>query len=348
MGIPVRQSAYVCGYMFRQLLAGRRKFPLVLMLEPLFNCNLNCRGCGKRRQASIAPAAYLDVAACVGAAMECGAPMVSIAGGEPLMHPQIDTVVAELVARRKFVYLCSNGLLVEKRLKEFTPSPFLTFNIHLDGMRERHDALTGRNGVFEQAVRAIRLLKARGFRVTTNTTLFLNETPENAGRFFDFLTSLDVEGMTVAPGFNYEAAPDQHHFLTDRRAVRQLFGRLFTLGRQRGWRFNHSSLYLDFLAGGRDYTCTPWGNPTYNIFGWQRPCYLLNESYTDRFSDLLDLTDWSAYGPGRNPKCAACMVHCGFEPTAVMDAVTHPWALLRFHWLKRAADRRSVESTCIS
>lgn len=340
MSIPVKQSAHVFSYMFRQLMAGRRKIPLVLMLEPLFSCNLNCRGCGKRRQAALAPAAYLEVAASVGAAVECGAPMVSIAGGEPLLHPHIDALVSELIALRRFVYLCSNGLLVEKHIDDFEPSPYLTFNIHLDGLQERHDALTGRRGVFSQAVHAIRLLKARGFRVTTNTTLFLDETPENACRLFDFLNSLGVEGMTVAPGFNYEAAPDQDNFLTDRRAVRQLFGRLFMLGRRRGWRFNHSSLYLDFLSGGREYACTPWGNPTFNMFGWQRPCYLLNESYAGSFEALLNHTDWSAYGPGRNHKCAACMVHCGFEPSAVMDAMTHPWTLLRFHWMKHGAGPR--------
>lgn len=255
--------------------------------------------------------------------------MVSIAGGEPLMHSDIGAIVGELVARHKFVYLCTNGLLVEKMIDAFHPSPFLTFNIHLDGLRERHDALIGCEGVFTRAVQAIRLLLSHGFRVTTNTTLYLGETPENAARFFDFLTSMGVEGMTVAPGFNYESAPDQDHFMTDRRDIRRLFDRLFETGRRRGWRFNHSSLYLDFLAGRREYDCTPWGNPTFNRFGWQRPCYLLNEGYADSYRDLVEKTDWLNYGPTRNSKCRACMVHCGFEPSAVVDAMTHPWKLLR-------------------
>lgn len=341
MSIPIKQSTSVFLYILRQVLAGGKKFPLVLMLEPLFRCNLNCRGCGKKRQAELAPGTHLDVATCVGAAQECGAPVVSIAGGEPLLHPHIDAIVAELVARRRFVYLCTNGILVSGHIDAFEPSPYLTFNIHLDGLRERHDALTA-DGVFNQAVEAIRLLTSRGFRVTTNTTLFLGETAKNVGRFFDFLTSLGVEAMTVAPGFNYDSAPDQHQFLTDRRAVRQLFGDIFALGRGRGWRFNHSSLYLDFLAGRREYTCTPWGNPTFSPFGWQRPCYLLNDGYAPSFAELLDQTDWSAYGPGRNPKCSSCMVHCGFEPSAVMDAVTHPFKLVDLQLHKLTAEKAAT------
>jgi hopanoid biosynthesis associated radical SAM protein HpnH len=335
LGIPATQGTRVFIYILRQLLKNRHKFSLVLMLEPLFTCNLNCPGCGKRRQAALAPRATLDVADCIGAALECGAPVVSIAGGEPLLHPHIDAIAAQLVALRRYVYLCSNGILVSKFIDAFEPSPRLIFNIHLDGMRERHDSFTA-TGVFDQAVQAIRLLKSRGFRVTTNTTVFLGETVEHAGRFFDFLTSLGVEGMTVAPGFNYETAPGQGQFLTDRKAVRQLFQKIFRLGRSRAWRFNHSSLYLDFLAGGREYACTPWGNPTFNLFGWQRPCYLLNESYAESYSDLLYHTGWEAYGPGRNPQCASCMVHCGFEPSAVLDAITHPFSLLRFQWRKCA------------
>ena len=342
MSIPIRQSAAITFYLLSRLLAGQRKFPLVLMLEPLFNCNLRCRGCGKLKLAAQAPVALLEVAQCIAAAEECGAPVVSIAGGEPLLHPHITAIVSELVARKRFVYLCTNGLLVEKKMAAFKPSPFLTFNFHLDGLPERHDALTGRPGVFAQAVQAMRLLIARGFRVTTNTTLFLDQTPDDAGRLFDFITSLGVEGMTVAPGFNYQTAADQQHFLTDRAATRELFARIFDLGRHRGWTFNHSSLYLDFLAGGRDYPCTPWGNPTFNVFGWQRPCYLLNEGYAQSFADLMQHTDWSAYGPGRNLKCAACMVHCGFEPSAVLDELTNPLALLRFHLGKQKAERQTA------
>lgn len=327
MGIPLRQKAYISIIIIRRLLAGRRKFPLVLMLEPLFRCNLRCRGCGKIKQAHDAP--DLDVKACVAAARECGAPVVSIAGGEPLLHPHMPAIAEALTASRRFVYLCTNGLLVHKRMDEFTPSPFLTFNVHLDGLGARHDALVGRPGTFNAAVSAICTLIENGFRVTTNTTLFLDETPEETALFFDFLTALGVEGMTVAPGFNFETAIDPAHFLTDREQTRRRFRKIFDLGKNRGWRFNHSSQYLEFLAGRREYPCAPWGNPTFNPFGWQRPCYLLNDGYARSFTDLMENTDWEAYGVGRDPRCGACMVHSGFEAGAVMDLLHNPLHSLR-------------------
>ncbi len=305
-----------------------RKYSLVLMLEPLYQCNLKCRGCGKIKQAELVPDSRLTVDQCLEAADESGVPVVSITGGEPLLHPDIPKVVEGLVARRRFVYLCTNALLVEKRIDEFSPSPFLTVNVHLDGLQERHDALVGRNGVFTNAVRAIGLLRRRGFRVTTNTTLFRDDTPENAAHLFDTITALGVDGMTVAPAFNYETAPDQTNFMEDREATRTFFRYLFTIGRGRKWQFNHSSIYLDFLAGQNDFPCTPWGNPTRNVFGWQKPCYLLNEGYADSYEELLRDTDWEAYGVGNNPKCGSCMVHCGFEPTAVRQSLKHPFRLL--------------------
>lgn len=323
MGIPTIQKARVGAHILKHLLRGNRRFPLVLMLEPLFLCNLRCSGCGKIAYPEEILSRRLGVAECVSAAEECGAPVVSIAGGEPLLHPDIREIARELTARKRFVYLCTNALLLEKRLGEFAPSPYLTFNIHLDGLRERHDALVSRPGVFDKAVSAIRLLVARGYRVTTNTTFFGGETPESAARLFDVLTSLGVEGMTVSAGFGYESAADQENFL-GRDGTKDLFRRVFEIGKGRNWTFNHSGLYLDFLAGKERYDCLPWAVPTRNIFGWQRPCYLLNDGYAATYRELLEATGWERYGTGKEPRCADCMVHSGFEPSAVLDSVLHP------------------------
>ena len=301
------------------------------MLEPLFRCNLHCKGCGKLSQSGETLAKQLSIEACVSAAEECGAPVVSIAGGEPLLHPDIHLIAQALADRHRFVYLCTNALLVEKRIHEFKSSPYLTFNIHLDGLRHRHDGLVGRQGVFDRALSAIHLLISKGFRVTTNTTLFCGDSPEEVGRFFDLLTTLGIEGMTVAPGFNYESASDQGHFLGRDSTIR-LFQNLFIVGQNKKWRFNHSSLYLDFLAGGQDYSCTPWGNPTRNVLGWQRPCYLISESYAATYRELMETTDWDKYGVGKDPRCSACMAHCGFEPSAVMDSVKHLLKSLKLKW----------------
>ena len=329
MGIPLIQQTRIGFYITRNLLSGNRRFPLVLMLEPLFQCNLRCKGCGKVEQPPEVLNRQMSVEECVAAVEECGAPVVSIPGGEPLLHPDIDRVVSELVARRRFIYLCTNALLVEKRLEEFTPSPYLTFSIHLDALGSRHDELVNAPGVFDKVVAAIRLLVARGFRVTTNTTLYKGETPENAAQLFDFLTSLGVEGMTVSPGFSYQSASDQEGFL-EREAIKDLFRGIFALGRGRSWKFNHSSLYLDFLAGNREhYLCSPWSTLTRNIFGWQRPCYLLDDGSVGSFRELMESTEWERYGRGRDPRCASCMVHCGYEGTAVLDAASHPWQALQ-------------------
>lgn len=332
MGIPAVQIARIGAYIMKQTMRGVKRYPLVLMLEPLFQCNLRCKGCGKVEQPAALLNKRLGVEECEQAALECGAPIVSIPGGEPLLHPDLPEIVRRITAQNRFVYLCTNALLVPERIHEFTPSPYLTFNVHLDGLGARHDALVCKPGVFDAATAAIRLLLQKGFRVTTNSTFFDDETPENAAALFDHLTSLRVEGLTVAPGFQYETARDQAHFLGPDRS-RRLFRRIFELGRDRTWKFNHSVLYLDFLAGNQDYACSPWGNPTRNIFGWQRPCYLLDDGYTSSFQSLMDTTDWEAYGRGRDPRCAKCMVHCGFEPTAVMDAAKNPlkalWVNLR-------------------
>lgn len=324
MGIPAIQKARLGAYIMRQLLAGNRRFPLVLMLEPLFRCNLRCPGCGKVDYPQDVLDRQLSVEECLEAAEECGAPVVSIPGGEPLLHPDMPGIVGELVARKKFVYLCTNSLLVERRIDEFTPSPYLTFNIHIDALKEHHDALVGREGVFARATAAIGLLLSRGFRVNTNTTLFAGATPEKAAALFDYLTSLGVEGMTVSAAFGYASAEENAQFLS-REEARKLFDGLFALGGPRGWKFNHSPRYLRFLAGKREYPCSPWGSPTRNIFGWQRPCYLLDDGYAASWQELLACTDWEKFGPGRDERCADCMVHCGYESTAVLDTVLHPF-----------------------
>jgi hopanoid biosynthesis associated radical SAM protein HpnH len=324
MGIPLRQQIRVGAYVMTQRLKGKARYPLVLMLEPLFRCNLACAGCGKIDYPKPILDRRLSVQECLEAVDECGAPIVSIPGGEPLIHKEIVQIVEGIIARKKFVYLCTNALLVKKKIDDFKPSPYLTFSIHLDGLKEHHDKAVCQDGVFDKAVEAIRLLRARGFRVNVNTTLFDGVAPDDVAAFFDYVTDeLDVEGITVSPGYAYERAPDQEHFL-NRRKTKELFRGIFRLGRGKRWKLSHSSLYLDFLAGNQRYHCTPWGNPTHNIFGWQRPCYLLGEGFSPTFKDLMESTDWDRYGTGNYEKCADCMAHCGYEPTAVNDAVRSP------------------------
>lgn len=333
MGVPLIQQYRVASYITKQKLRGEKRYPLVLMLEPLFRCNLACAGCGKIEHPEEILDKTLSVEECLAAVDECGAPVVSIAGGEPLLHKEMAQIVAGITRRKKFVYLCTNGLLLKKHLVDYTPSPYLTFSIHLDGNRERHDALVCRQGVFDLAVDAIKSANQKGFRVTINSTLYEGVSAQEAAEFFDFAMGLGIEGVTIAPGFSYERASQQEVFL-QRTASKQLFRDIFKLGKERKWKFNHTNLYLNFLAGNQDYQCTPWGNPTRNIFGWQRPCYLLQEgSHASSFRELIEETDWDRYGTGRNPKCAQCMLHSGFEPSAVNDMLAHPlkalWVSLR-------------------
>ncbi len=326
--VPVRQQIRVGAYILKQRLLGRARYPLVLMLEPLFRCNLACPGCGKIDYPDEILNRRLSVEDCVAAVAECGAPVVSIPGGEPLLHKEIGQIAAALVKRKKFVYLCTNALLLEKKLHLFKPSPYLTFSIHLDGLETEHDEAVDQAGVFQRAVKAIRAVKAAGFRVNVASTLFDNAEPERVAEFFDFVSGLGVEGVTISPGYAYERAPNQAHFL-NRQQTKNLFRDVFRLGRGRKWVFNQSTLFLDFLAGNQDYRCTPWGNPTRNIFGWQRPCYLLNEGYARTFKELMDGTAWDRYGTGNYEKCANCMVHCGYEASAVNDTVAHPLKALK-------------------
>lgn len=315
MAVPISQMYTVAKYVLTQRARGVKRYPLVLMLEPLFRCNLACAGCGKIQYPDHVLDKRLTPEQCWAAAEECGAPMVSIPGGEPLIHPEMPEIVRGLVARKKYVYLCTNAILLERKLDEYRPSKFLTFSVHMDGLREEHDLAVCRDGVYDTAVRAIKAALARGFRVTTNTTLYNDADPPRVRAFFDEMMKLGVEGMMISPGYSYQKAPDQKNFLK-RNKTRELFAQILR-DRKRGWRFNQSPLFLEFLMGRVDYQCTPWGNPTYNVFGWQRPCYLLQEGYAKTFRELMEETDWERYGTGRNEKCADCMVHCGYEPSAV-------------------------------
>ncbi|MEI8393999.1 MAG: adenosyl-hopene transferase HpnH [Rhodospirillaceae bacterium] len=323
MGVPLRQQAAIGAYIVKQRLQGRARYPLVLMLEPLFRCNLACSGCGKIDYPDAILNRRLSVQECLDAAEECGAPVVSIPGGEPLLHKEIGEIVAGLIRQRRYVYLCTNALLLEKKLDLFTPSPYLSFSIHLDGLKEHHDRSVCQNGVFDRAVAAIKAALAKGFRVNCASTFYDGVPAADIAAFLDFTRDLGVEGTTIAPGYAYERAPDQQHFL-NRRKTKELFRDVFRIGRGRDWRITHSTLYLDFLAGNQDYRCTPWGNPTRNVFGWQRPCYLINEGYAASFRELMEETDWDSFGTGRYEKCADCMAHCGYEPTAANDATGNP------------------------
>ena len=308
----------VATYVLRQKLAGRRRYPLVLMLEPLFRCNLACAGCGKIQYPAHVLKMNLSPEDCFKAVAECGAPMVSIPGGEPLMHPEIAAIVAGLVARKKYIYLCTNALLLKEKIHLFHPSKYLTFSVHMDGQSVHHDLSVCREGGYELAAEGIREAVRRGFRVTTNTTLFDGADPNSVRAFFDEMMALGVEGMMISPGYSYDKAPDQQHFL-GRARTRRLF-RAILANRKPGWRFNMSPLFLEFLMGKRHYQCTPWGMPTYNLFGWQKPCYLLQDGYAETFQELMQSTAWENYGTeSGNPKCANCMVHSGYEATAVHD-----------------------------
>ncbi|MBI4212111.1 MAG: adenosyl-hopene transferase HpnH, partial [Deltaproteobacteria bacterium] len=317
MGVPISQQYTVAKYVLTQKIKGRKRYPLVLMLEPLFRCNLECAGCGKIQYPPEVLNKRLSAEQCLKAAEECGAPIVSLPGGEPLIHPEIQQIVEGLIAQKRYIYLCTNALLLKRKIDLFKPSTYLTFSVHLDGIKEDHDHAVCREGVYETAIEGIKEAVGRGFRVTTNTTLFDGAKPENVRKMFDIVTDIGVEGMMVSPGYSYEKAPDQQHFLKRQRA-HELFRTIFK-NKKKEWKFNQSPLFIKFLQGEIQYQCTPWGNPTFNIFGWQKPCYLLGEGYAKTFDELMQTTEWDRYGTGRHEKCANCMVHCGYEPTAVDD-----------------------------
>jgi hopanoid biosynthesis associated radical SAM protein HpnH len=318
MSVQMRQAARMGAYLMKQKLLRNDKYPLIVELEPLFQCNLACEGCGKIQHPEHELRRRMPVDQAVAAVMECGAPMVSIAGGEPLIHPEIDEIVRQLIARKKFVYLCTNALLMESKLHKFKPSPYFSWAVHIDGLQERHDESVARVGVFDKAVSAIKAAQAAGFRVTTNTTFFTHDTVDNIRSVLDFLNDeLEVDQMMISPAYAYEKAPDQEHFLGVRQ-TRELFKAAFADGNRKRWRLNHSPLFLDFLEGKKDFQCTPWGIPSYSLFGWQKPCYLMADGYTETYKELLETTDWDLYGRGKDPRCENCMAHCGYEPTAVV------------------------------
>ena len=331
MAVPLIQQYSVARYIVGKKLAREKRYPLVLMLEPLFQCNLACAGCGKIDHPKEILKQRMSVEDALGAVDECGAPMVSIPGGEPLLHKGMPDIIRGIVERKKFVYLCTNAVQMKKKMDDYAPSPYFTWSVHLDGLKARHDESVCQDGVFDKAIEAIEMARDRGFRVTINCTLFDGEVPEEVADFFDYVSDLGVEGITVSPGYSYEHAPRQDVFL-GRSKSKNLFREIFRHGKARGsdWKLNHSSLFLDFLAGNESYQCTPWSNPTYNIFGWQKPCYLLvDEGYEPTFKDLIENTDWESYGVGRNPKCDNCMAHCGYEGTAIEDTFSHPLKALK-------------------
>ena len=319
MAVPLRQAVRTGAYLARQRLARREKFPLLVELEPLYQCNLTCSGCGKIQHPDHVLRRRMPVDQAIGAIEESGAPMVSIAGGEPLIHPEIDEITRQLIDRKKFVYLCTNAVLMEKKLDLFKPSPYFAWAIHLDGLRERHDASVEREGVFDKAVSAIKAAKAKGFRVTTNSTFFTHDSPDTVRQVLDFINDeLEVDQMMISPAYAYEKAPDQDHFLGVKE-THELFSKAFADGKRKKWRLNHTPLFLDFLEGKVDFQCTAWGIPSYSVFGWQRPCYLMADGYAKTYKELVETTEWEKYGRGRDPRCDNCMAHCGYEPTAVLE-----------------------------
>jgi hopanoid biosynthesis associated radical SAM protein HpnH len=324
MAVPLNQALRVGAYVLKQHLLGRKRYPLVLMLEPLFRCNLACAGCGKIDYPAQILNQRLSVAECMEAIDECGAPVVVVAGGEPLLHREIEQIVEGAIARKKFVIVCTNALLLEKKMHLFQPSKWFSWSVHLDGLREEHDASVCQDGVYDRAVAAIAAAKRAGFRTIINCTLFDTAQPERVAAFFDDVMAKGVDGISVSPGYAYERAPDQQHFL-NRRKTKELFRGIFARQGKRKWAFNQSSMFLDFLAGNQTFHCTPWGNPTRTYFGWQRPCYLLGEGYAKSFKELMEETDWDRYGTGNYEKCADCMVHSGYEATAVTETIRRPW-----------------------
>jgi hopanoid biosynthesis associated radical SAM protein HpnH len=331
MAVPMTQALRVGAYIMKKHLTGVKRYPLVMMLEPLFRCNLACAGCGKIDYPSDILNQRISVADALHAVDECGAPIVAIAGGEPLLHRDMPEITEKILAKGKFIYLCTNALLLEKKIDQYKPHKNFCWDIHLDGDKQMHDTSVDQEGVYDRAVAAIKLAKSKGFRVSINCTLFEGADPDRVAAFFDTVADLNIDGVMTSPGYAYERAPDQEHFL-NRTRTKELFRAVFSRqadAKKRGkdWKFNQSPLFLDFLAGNQSYGCTPWGNPTRTVFGWQRPCYLLGEGYAKTYKELMDSTDWDKYGVGNYEKCSDCMVHSGFEATAVMDSVKKPWKL---------------------
>lgn len=322
MTLPLSLLARIGSYTVRKELSGK-KYPLVLMLEPLLRCNLACPGCGKIDYPDAILNQRLSVQQCMDAIDECGAPAVSIAGGEPLLHRDMPDIVKGYIAKKKFVILCTNALLLKKKIDDYKPSTFFTWSIHLDGDKGMHDHAVDQAGTYEVAIEAIEMAKTRGFRVQVNCTVFDGADPARLAAFFDEMEKRGVE-ITISPGYSYERAADQEHFLT-RERTKNFFRDVFRRGDGgKRWTFTNSPLFLDFLAGNQTYECTPWSMPLRTVFGWQKPCYLVGEGYVDSFAELMEGTDWDQYGVGKYEKCSNCMVHCGFEGTAASDSIRNP------------------------
>jgi hopanoid biosynthesis associated radical SAM protein HpnH len=322
VAVALRYSIRIGAYLAKQKLLRRKHFPLVLELEPLFACNLSCTGCGKIQEPASVLKQRMSVDDAMAAVDECGAPMVAIAGGEPLMHPQIDEIVRQLIKRKKFVILCTNGLLLRKKLAKFTPSPYFTFILHVDGLRDRHDAVVEKPGTFDEVVAAVHAARAAGFKVGTNSTFFNNDSPQDVIDIITYLNDeLGVEQIQLSPGYAYEKAPDQEHFLGVNQ-TREMFAKVFADGRRKKWRLNHSPVFLDFLEGKRELECTAWGIPSYSLKGWQKPCYLMSDGYVSSYAELVETTDWEKYGRGKDPRCENCMAHCGYETSAVLATIS--------------------------
>ncbi|MDE2405638.1 MAG: adenosyl-hopene transferase HpnH [Sphingomonadales bacterium] len=327
MAIPFSTALRIGGHAIVNHLKGG-KYPLVLMLEPLLRCNLACKGCGKIDYPDAILNRRLSFEQCMAAIDECGAPAVSIAGGEPLLHKDMPRIVEGYLKKKKFVILCTNALLLKKKIDDYKPHPSFTWSIHLDGDKQMHDKAVDQDGVYDTAVEAIHLAKARGFRVQINCTVFNDADPARLASFLDHMASLGVE-TTISPGYAYERAADQEHFL-NRERTRNLFRDVLRRGNGgKAWKFTNSPLFLDFLAGNRTYECTPWSMPLYSVFGWQKPCYLVGEGYVQSFAELMEGTDWDQYGVGKYEKCSNCMVHCGFEGTAAREGLQRPLEFIK-------------------
>ena len=326
---PIELSFRLALYLLKNRLAGRKRFPLVTMLEPLEMCNLACAGCGRIREYQPVIDKMMPVDVALDAVKESGAPIVSIAGGEPTIHPKIDEIINRLIEQKYFVYCCTNGLLLDRMLPKIPPSKYFCWVIHMDGMEEKHDESVARKGVFKKAVQGIELALSQGYRVCTNTTIFKNSDVEDLWEMFRLVKKIGVEGSMISPGYDFEDAPDRDLFLT-RQESRNIFKKLLDPTRTGGMKFYNNPLYLNFLQGDREYQCTAWSNPTYTVLGWRKPCYPLADEHVQDVNELYEAGLWQKYGVGNDPRCANCMMHCGFESATIFQAISTPkdWATL--------------------
>jgi hopanoid biosynthesis associated radical SAM protein HpnH len=334
MRFPLKLTSRLTGYILKNKLARADKFPLVMMLEPLHACNLTCTGCGRIREYKTTISDMLTVEQCLAAAEDCGAPVVSICGGEPLLYPEIGRLVKELLKRDRHIYLCTNGMFIRKRLREFQPNSSFFFNVHLDGMEKTHDLCVERDGVFREAVEAIKAAKAAGFLVCSNTTIYKETDLYEIAELFDFLTELGVDGFMLSPAYSYASVQTRDIFMS-REQIQQKF-RLACALLDR-YNLMTSPIYLEYLRGERELTCTAWANPTYNPRGWKGPCYLITDNHHSTFDQFIRNTPWEKYGYGRDPRCEDCMVHVGYEPSAVLSAhrrLGDNWKMLKWQLVR--------------